>query len=201
MLFIANSYPTRALGIIVKYTMKSVDTSNSELTWRNTVFVFRIVAQYWISHALQHGDLGRVLDPLLLLLLHPATTREAIHYFNQPRDTEKQPITAGQSVDKNERVITVKDRKPSASGSKVTDDSVQRNGSRDKLHRQNVSSTNTSRPRLPSGKSTSDWEVRRVTRSGSVQSSTSDDGKRTGQEHDPDREYDEHKKGKLSALQ
>jgi len=41
----------------------------------------RVITQHWLGHALQHGDLGRILDPILLLLLHPITARVSIHYL------------------------------------------------------------------------------------------------------------------------
>lgn len=41
----------------------------------------RVITQHWLAHALQHGDLGRIIDPLLLLLLHPITARVSIHYL------------------------------------------------------------------------------------------------------------------------
>lgn len=41
----------------------------------------RVITQHWLAHALQHGDLGRILDPILLLLLHPITARVSIHYL------------------------------------------------------------------------------------------------------------------------
>ena len=40
-----------------------------------------VLTQHWLAHALQHGDLGRIIDPLLLLLLHPVTARVSIHYL------------------------------------------------------------------------------------------------------------------------
>ena len=46
---------------------------------------FRVLTQHWIAHALQHGDLGRIIDPLLLLLLHPATARVSVHYASFSR--------------------------------------------------------------------------------------------------------------------
>ncbi|XP_048577556.1 protein dopey-1 isoform X2 [Nematostella vectensis] len=40
----------------------------------------RVVTKQWLTHALQQGDLGRLVDPLLLLLLHPATARVSVHH-------------------------------------------------------------------------------------------------------------------------
>ena len=33
------------------------------------------VTTNWLTHLLQRGDIGRVLDPLLNMLLHPDTAR------------------------------------------------------------------------------------------------------------------------------
>ena len=62
--------------------------------------ITRVLTQHWIAHALQQGDLGRIIDPLLLLLLHPATARVSIHYAcstrNKARATSK--VKCGESV-------------------------------------------------------------------------------------------------------
>ena len=34
-----------------------------------------IVTQTWLNQALQRGDISRLLEPLLLILLHPDTAR------------------------------------------------------------------------------------------------------------------------------
>lgn len=36
----------------------------------------------WVSHSLEQGDIGRILEPLLLLLLHPSTARVS-HYYSK----------------------------------------------------------------------------------------------------------------------
>lgn len=33
------------------------------------------VATNWLTHLLQRGDIGRILDPILHMLLHPDTAR------------------------------------------------------------------------------------------------------------------------------
>ena len=48
----------------------------------------RVLTQHWLAHALQHGDLGRIIDPLLLLLLHPITARVSIHHLYALFDTK-----------------------------------------------------------------------------------------------------------------
>ena len=41
----------------------------------------------WVSHSLEQGDIGRILEPLLLLLLHPSTARVS-HYFVEKEKTK-----------------------------------------------------------------------------------------------------------------
>lgn len=53
-----------------------------------TLFCSRVLTQHWLAHALQHGDLGRIIDPLLLLLLHPITARVSIHYLYSLLDSK-----------------------------------------------------------------------------------------------------------------
>lgn len=53
-----------------------------------TPFCSRVLTQHWLAHALQHGDLGRIIDPLLLLLLHPITARVSIHYLYSLLDSK-----------------------------------------------------------------------------------------------------------------
>ena len=33
------------------------------------------LATNWLTHVIQHGDISRVMEPLLLMLLHPDTAR------------------------------------------------------------------------------------------------------------------------------
>ena len=33
------------------------------------------LAQTWLTHSVQRGDVARILEPLLLILLHPDTAR------------------------------------------------------------------------------------------------------------------------------
>ncbi|XP_013774408.1 protein dopey-1-like isoform X2 [Limulus polyphemus] len=40
------------------------------------------VAQGWLNHALQRGDIARILEPILLILLHPDTARVSIQHVN-----------------------------------------------------------------------------------------------------------------------
>ncbi|CAH1798854.1 unnamed protein product, partial [Owenia fusiformis] len=44
----------------------------------------------WLTHAIQRGDIARVLEPVLLLLLHPDTARISIQHVNihQPKNVK-----------------------------------------------------------------------------------------------------------------
>ncbi|KAK3711633.1 hypothetical protein QZH41_014061 [Actinostola sp. cb2023] len=56
----------------------------------------RVLTKQWLAHALQHDDLGRLLDPLLVLLLHPATARLSVHHacaIEQKSKSADQSIT------------------------------------------------------------------------------------------------------------
>lgn len=57
--------------------MRGAETTHSS----KFCFLSRVLTQHWLAHALQHEDLGRIVDPLLLLLLHPITARVSIHYL------------------------------------------------------------------------------------------------------------------------
>ena len=35
----------------------------------------KMLATNWLTHVIQHGDISRVIEPLLLMLLHPDTAR------------------------------------------------------------------------------------------------------------------------------
>ena len=35
----------------------------------------KTLATTWLTHVIQHGDISRVMEPLLLMLLHPDTAR------------------------------------------------------------------------------------------------------------------------------
>ncbi|XP_013389897.1 LOW QUALITY PROTEIN: protein dopey-1-like [Lingula anatina] len=47
----------------------------------------KMLATEWLQHAIQRGDINRVLEPVLLLLLHPDTARISIQHvdIHQPR--------------------------------------------------------------------------------------------------------------------
>ena len=71
-------------GLVLIYsTRRTKDAFNSEVGSFS-----RVLTQHWLAHALQHGDLGRIIDPLLLLLLHPITARVSIHYLSQLFDSK-----------------------------------------------------------------------------------------------------------------
>ena len=44
----------------------------------------------WVSHSLEQGDIGRILEPLLLLLLHPSTARVSHFYRKRERVKKKE---------------------------------------------------------------------------------------------------------------
>ena len=44
----------------------------------------------WVSHSLEQGDIGRILEPLLLLLLHPSTARVSHFYRERERMRKKE---------------------------------------------------------------------------------------------------------------
>ncbi|KAK3576489.1 hypothetical protein CHS0354_034162 [Potamilus streckersoni] len=47
----------------------------------------KILAATWLTHVVQHGDISRVMEPFLQMLLHPDTARVSIQHVNihQPR--------------------------------------------------------------------------------------------------------------------
>ncbi|XP_052808898.1 protein dopey-1-like isoform X3 [Mya arenaria] len=47
----------------------------------------KVLATTWLSHVLQQGDISRVMEPLLQMLLHPDTARVSVQHVNihQPR--------------------------------------------------------------------------------------------------------------------
>ena len=49
--------------------------------------LFRSLTKMWVSHSLEQGDIGRILEPLLLLLLHPSTAR--VSDFHCEREKKK----------------------------------------------------------------------------------------------------------------
>ena len=44
-----------------------------------------------MSHSVHFGDIGRILESLLLILLHPSSSRVAIHYGKQWRNKSQLP--------------------------------------------------------------------------------------------------------------
>ena len=43
----------------------------------------------WVSHSLEQGDIGRILEPLLLLLLHPSTARISRFYCEREKKRQQ----------------------------------------------------------------------------------------------------------------
>ena len=54
----------------------------------------------WVSHSLEQGDIGRILEPLLLLLLHPSTARVS-HFYCEREKTRKQESGNELGVDRD----------------------------------------------------------------------------------------------------
>ena len=44
------------------------------------IFFYREIAKQWLQHSVNFGDIGRILETILLVLLEPSTSRIAIHY-------------------------------------------------------------------------------------------------------------------------
>lgn len=44
----------------------------------------------WVSHSLEQGDIGRILEPLLLLLLHPSTARVSRFYCEREKKRKRE---------------------------------------------------------------------------------------------------------------
>lgn len=47
----------------------------------------------WVSHSLEQGDIGRILEPLLLLLLHPSTARVSHFYCEREKKRKRKSGT------------------------------------------------------------------------------------------------------------
>ena len=47
--------------------------------------ICRSLTKMWVSHSLEQGDIGRILEPLLLLLLHPSTARISRFYCEREK--------------------------------------------------------------------------------------------------------------------
>ena len=44
--------------------------------------MIRSVTQTWLVHAIDRGDIARLLEPILLVLLHPATARVSVQFLH-----------------------------------------------------------------------------------------------------------------------
>ena len=42
---------------------------------QNDTHPCRALTQTWLTHAIERGDVARILEPILLILLHPDTAR------------------------------------------------------------------------------------------------------------------------------
>ncbi|NP_001372793.1 protein DOP1A isoform g [Homo sapiens] len=59
------------------------------------------VGQAWLNQVLQRHDIARVLEPLLLLLLHPKTQRVSVQRVQAERYWNKSPCYPGEESDKH----------------------------------------------------------------------------------------------------
>nr|XP_045016710.1 protein dopey-1 isoform X2 [Jaculus jaculus] len=59
------------------------------------------VGQAWLNQVLQRHDIARVLEPLLLLLLHPKTQRVSVQRVQAERYWNKSPCFPGEESDKH----------------------------------------------------------------------------------------------------
>lgn len=59
------------------------------------------VGQAWLNQVLQRHDIARVLEPLLLLLLHPKTQRVSVQRVQAERYWNKAPYYPGEESDKH----------------------------------------------------------------------------------------------------
>uniref|UniRef100_A0A0A9ZDJ3 Protein dopey-1 n=1 Tax=Lygus hesperus TaxID=30085 RepID=A0A0A9ZDJ3_LYGHE len=96
----------RVSDIFYKSMLKMLD--NLKLPGCNCL---KIEAQEWLLHSLQRGDIHRILDPLLFMLLDPSTARlSVLHIRLSPEDTtspqqvlsptpDNRNVTAVSSVD------------------------------------------------------------------------------------------------------
>ena len=48
--------------------------------------MIRSVTQTWLVHAIDRGDIARLLEPILLVLLHPATARVSVQFLHTKPD-------------------------------------------------------------------------------------------------------------------
>lgn len=67
------------------------------------IFVFisdRKCVQEWLKHAIHYGDIGRLLEPLLLIMLNPSSRRISVHYASLWK-SETQSTSAKRKIDNN----------------------------------------------------------------------------------------------------
>lgn len=63
-----------------------------------TLLKYRSLTKMWVSHSLEQGDIGRILEPLLLLLLHPSTARVS-HFYSEREKRRNRETGTGLGVD------------------------------------------------------------------------------------------------------
>lgn len=84
--------------------LKSLD--NLELRERNAI---KVEAEGWLLHSLLRGDIGRLMDPLILLLLDPCTSRlSVLHAKVSPtQNNETQDCSETSSSDPSAKIYAI----------------------------------------------------------------------------------------------
>ncbi|XP_067674328.1 protein dopey-1-like isoform X1 [Haliotis asinina] len=67
----------------------------------------KTLAATWLTHVVQRGDINRVLQPLLLMLLHPDTARISIQHVNVHKPKKVQLSESGDEDDINAKVYAI----------------------------------------------------------------------------------------------
>ncbi|XP_071819814.1 protein DOP1A-like isoform X3 [Apostichopus japonicus] len=69
----------------------------------------RCVTQTWLMHAIDRGDIARLLEPILLVLLHPTTARVSVQYLGrrllEKRKREKELEESEKELSESEKKI------------------------------------------------------------------------------------------------
>ena len=143
----------------------------------------RVLTQHWLAHALQHGDLGRIIDPLLLLLLHPITARVSIHYLYQLFDS-KMAIKLSNSKG---------NEKKTSNNIKVYSAKENGNVTSSKLHNERVKR----KPELTSANTRESDESKTTSPSGPSEAEHSTDTDGDGADADDENEENDPRKGKM----
>ncbi len=62
----------------------------------------RSITQTWLVHAINRGDIARILEPILLVLLHPATARVSVQFLQTRTQQEREKKEAAQVAEDQE---------------------------------------------------------------------------------------------------